>query len=255
MKHFLIIALLTVIAVPAWSFDWQKHGFTVESEETEGEIPVTKLKTDDGVSVILRHSEKMTSLENSLVLKTVKDFNSWNSMKPGKLIFTFVSGKVTVVVIPASFTSGERDLLSIMPAGMLFEVADIMKYNFRIKVQDYFIRINGNFLSEEILVKKLDAAATDPVAYLQRYDPQYIVKKQDQEIKNLRYALIALSNNGMCSGFRPIDRKIIDKVVETSKANPQWSVKKVYKYLDKRKVKVSEKEVMIIMSVYFNKFK
>ena len=60
---------------------------------------------------------------------------------------------------------------------MLFIDTDTLTYNFRMKIQGLFIKIKGEYLTEDLILGKMTEAQRNPRAYVRKRDPEYFLRK------------------------------------------------------------------------------
>jgi hypothetical protein len=150
------------------------------------------------------------------------------------------------------------DAVPYLPSGMLFSIENgNLLYNFRIKKDTYFIRINGAYISEKVLCDKVGEAINTPQTFVQRRDPDYLLAsfdKLNKETELLKKAIIALNNRGFFSNDGPVDDKIIAKVISLKTQNSKLSVKDIEDALKKDNIVATTKAIELIFNVYFNEF-
>jgi len=161
-------------------------------------------------------------------------------------------------VVPSEMKWNNVDDAVYLPSGMIFSIENgNLLYNFRIKKDKYFIRINGAYISEKVLCDKVAEAINTPQTFVQRRDPDYLLaifEKLDKENEQLKKTVIALNNKGFFSNDGPVDDKIIAKVVSLKMQNSKLSAKEIEEALKKENIQASSRAVELILNVYFNEF-
>jgi len=130
-------------------------------------------------------------------------------------------------------------------------------YNFRIRKDSYFIRINGAYISEKVLCDKVAEAINTPQTFVQRRDHDYLLasfEKLNKENDQLKKTIITLNNRGFFSNDGPVDDKIIAKVVSLKTQNSKLTAKEIEAALKKENIQVTSRAVELILNVYFNEF-
>jgi hypothetical protein len=79
-----------------------------------------------------------------------------------------------IVLIPRRYLYEDVDLAAFLPAGLQFYANEALYYDFRMLVGHYFLRMRGEYTSEEQLSRTLNAAAKTPVAYLRQETTAYL---------------------------------------------------------------------------------
>ena len=126
--------------------------------------------TDYHIQIIQTIAEKLYALVNL-------DIES--------LRIVFEDSQIFVQVNPASYVlrddnvkNGEAvDVARYMVSGMQFYYSKQLEYNFRMFIDNLFVRINGFLFSAEEFESKLLQAVDNPANYIQTHDPEYIIHK------------------------------------------------------------------------------
>jgi hypothetical protein len=101
---------------------------------------------------------------------------------PSSVRVIFTDERAEILVIPRSFRYKDRELSTYMPSGIQFFYTDFLEFDFRIVVENLFLRIKGQYFKEEEFAEKILAAVLNPYAYIQSQDPEYILRRfQDIE--------------------------------------------------------------------------
>ena len=109
-------------------------------------------------------------------------YRGFRILLPSSVRVIFADERAEILVIPRSFRYKDRDLSTYMPSGIQFFYTDFLEFDFRIVVENLFLRIKGQFFKEEEFAEKILAAVLNPYAYIQSQDPEYIIKRfQDIE--------------------------------------------------------------------------
>ena len=56
------------------------------------------------------------------------------------------------------------------------------------------------------------------------------------------------------SPAKPIDRSVVQRIVAIKRQNPVFKRKDIVKALEKEKISVSDKEVGVVLGIYYNEF-
>ncbi len=90
------------------------------------------------------------------------------------------SDRADVLAIPAALEHDGHDLLPYVPAGLRFTFDQALEYDFRLQVDDYFIRFQGQFIDEELFLDRLVSAVQDPVAFLESRRPDLLARRTNE---------------------------------------------------------------------------
>jgi hypothetical protein len=186
MKRFVkrilpLAAALVFVAASVGAFDYASSGFTVVSEKKGDDGSVTTNLTDaDGNAFSVTAETEPQAAQVERITTLVKQLNGLDSLKPETLRFRLSPNRIEIVLMPSLFAIDGVDYLSYVPAGLQFYFSTFLEYDFRLKVDNYFIRMQGNFFDEGEFDKRIASAVHDPVAFIQTNDPGYIIRKLNE---------------------------------------------------------------------------
>jgi len=193
------------------------------------------------------------------ILKLKEQFFSWTNLTIQQITFEPLSDKIQIYILPAEFIYDGIEINKYIPMGMFFIYKGTLSYNFRLVKDNFFIKIEGFFISEEQLCKKLLGAIKNPAGYLKKYSPDYFVAQLDklseeidflkEQNKILRYAIVTLITK------EKVKHDIIDKVVELKMKNPKITIDEIQNKLKSINIHLSKKVINTILTVYFNEWK
>jgi hypothetical protein len=193
-----------------------------------------------------------------------------------------------VMIIPQEIMRNDQNLVAAILAGITmtyYPEKDTLHYDFRIMKKNQFIRIGGDYQSEDELLSKFYLAYDNPSAFLLRSDPEYLVKEieqlqhdlvilannfsdlaaQNEKLQNnlanlaneneqIRQVLIYLHNEDFFNRFRLIPAETIKQVLKLKRNNPKLAKSDLWELVKQKKVKISTQEFDLILIVYFNEF-
>lgn len=252
----LILIIIISCSLPAFSANWGKVEIQNDPAGNDGEYVLlvdsagNKFLVEDGLNIADEEAAKIVKVKDILF--------SWETIKIKECRFYFEAGILNAMVIPDSAQNDSLELAPYLSAGMLFILDnETLVYNFRIKKDKYFLRINGAYISEKLLSDKIAEAVKAPQTFVQRRDPDYLLTAIDRitnENDQLKKAVIAFQNAGFFSKSNPIDPKIIDRIVSIKWENRNFTSKEIEAKAKEENLKVSKSEIDLILSVYFNEF-
>lgn len=268
------IILLTVIFIssPLAAFDWSKRNIKVENTEQKETETLLTLKAEDNTVFTVRYRDDIDEGAVDKIVKMNGDFRKWKDMEVGNLEFVVQKDLIQAVVIPAKYSFRGTNIIPYMPAGMLFEITDSMKYNFRINVDNNFVRIEDKFIGEDVLSDKIVKAVKDPILYLTTDNPKYLLRKitdsqaQIEELKRnydrlldmhekLKAAVMGVHNTGFLGfGEKLVNKNLIKRIIELKTANPRITKDEISKKLEAEKMEFKGNEIVLILKVYYNEF-
>ncbi len=176
-KPFTIVLLFMLVAYTAAGIDLNSLGYSIVSEHRERERIVYELRDAEGHSFALTATGEITVDDGELIRRSIAAFFGWTSMTVSYLRITLIGGTATVLVVPSSYVYQDRDLVPFLPSGMQFYVSRVIEYDFRIKVDNIFVRLRGNLNEEASFTERLAAAIEDPAGFIERNDPDYVLRE------------------------------------------------------------------------------
>ncbi|MBL8992113.1 MAG: hypothetical protein JNM63_02150 [Spirochaetia bacterium] len=242
--------------------EWASAGFTAGDSRQEGERTVDVLKDANGFSFEAGHKGDLSSAELDKLRELHKIFFNFPGLKVKRLVMNVDAGKVEALVQPELIEYKGKDLKGNVPSGMAFAHAGTISYDFRMTQSNIFMKVRGPFDTAEALLKKMNEAVESPLQFIRRNDPEYFIDRLNsiddsflsakREIDILRLGSLAYLNAGIFGIPQPIAAKSVSRCVEIRNQNPTWSKKQIADQLQKDNVKLNDREISIILSVFFN---
>ncbi|MBN1499294.1 MAG: hypothetical protein JW982_04025 [Spirochaetes bacterium] len=261
-KYLLIIIFLT--SVNLFAFDWGKYGIERNSGNDSSSA---EFRDRDGNVFYIENEESLKDSAAEKIIEIKNIIYKWKYIEISRLKFLVKPNEIEVSVIPSSFTYNKTDVMTNIKAGLLFSYSDesALRYNFRILTKNVFVRISGVYLDEDLLCKKIVEAVKDPQSFIQRRDADYFlsrIEKLDSKIEQLEAqvadsdrkvnnAVMAFQNDRFFAGKKPISEELITEVIKLKDENPKITRDEIKEKLTAKKIKYSEKELKIILAVYF----
>ena len=169
--------LLLLSLTSATALDLSGAGFTVVSETREGERTAYTARDEEGNELIVVAKGRITDRHVAAVVQARDTFFSWRFMEISYLRIIVDEATPQVLIIPGVFEYDGLNLVPFLPSGLQFFLDDRLEYDFRIKAQNMFVRMKGQFFDEEQFSIRLVSAARDPGDFIARNDPEYYFRK------------------------------------------------------------------------------
>ena len=259
---FFIISVFSFSSL--YAHDWSAEGLTENGTKAVNGESLLELTDAEGKKVFIQYSGGLDESTIGNVLEIRKVFLGWKNISADRVKFLVSGARMDIAVFPGTFTCGERDMLGYVSAGMQFIYTDSLEYNFRITLENLFIRVRGAYVDEASLCEKMLEAVKNPHDYIRKRDPEYILTRLDRleerndrlekENRLLRNAVMAMHNSGFFRGTTPVSSEVVNRIVEMKKAKPSLTVKQIEEELEKEKIMASSKEISLVLAVYFNEY-
>ena len=177
LKRVILYIMLISICTSVSAIDLSSVGATVISETKEGNKDVIEAADEDGNTFTLITVGELTGRQSDFLREVLSTFYYWSTMDVSVLRITLTDDRASILIIPARFEFSGVDLAQFMPAGMQFYIDRILEYDFRLKLDTIFVRLRGQFFDESQFVARLVDAIENPAAFIERNDPEYVLRK------------------------------------------------------------------------------
>lgn len=219
----------------------------------------------------------------------LKEVSSWDEFKLGSLRFALQGNVVNALVVPSQFKVQGQDIASLMPSGMLFELDNYLRFDFRLSVQGVLVRLSGGLFSFEEFRNTLQDVIDNPILFLQRNDPLYLFNQQKRlqeslattqeqvdslqkelaqskerlqtlekegsaNLSLLRFALSTVGNRDFFGTTYPLSPQEVEKVLELARSSSPLKRREILKSYKASGGKLSDNEVFLVLGVWFNQF-
>lgn len=190
MNKALIIAVVLagVFAGFAEAGGFEDRGWTLVSRTQDGPLTVYNLKDSSGLPVAVALQGEPKTYHYQVLEGLYATFSSFKFLEVSSIRIAFVNNRAEVILVPANFPYKGKNLARFMPSGIQFYYTDFLEFDFRMVVENLFLRLKGQFFTEAQFADKLFNASENPYAYIQSQDPEYIILRF-QEIMRLLDAL------------------------------------------------------------------
>ena len=248
-----------MFASSAMAYDWKSAGFEETDKGSNGDENYLMLKDSNSVVLKIRYQGELADSWAEKIVDLNKKFAEWKYMKPDNIDYFVTGDTLEILIIPASFKYIDNDFMPYIPGGMTFIYDYALRYNFRITKNDIFLRLNDKFIEEDLLCKRIKEALDDPIAYLKKREPEYFLQKLtelEEKQDKLMQSVLYFQNSGFLGfGNKPVKSNVIKRIVEIKTADPLSNFDKIKDTLAKEKVEATDKEIKLILNVFYNEFK
>ncbi len=262
MKGLILFVLLTT-GTFLYADGWRSDHITIVREQKSKGLDHLILKDASGKQFEVFESSLSTEKQIQRILELKDFFYGWKSLKIKSLEFRLSRTKLNINVVPAELRMNGKDLATVIPSGILFLDRKTLEYQYRILSKKNTLKIQGKYINEMEFFQKLSQAVENPAAYVRTQDPDYYLAKLDvlekeidqQKLDNyrLKISMISLLNQSMIFGnIMPISKETISKIVDVKRKNPDWKLKELKEYVSQQKINIGEKEIKLIIGVFFN---
>jgi hypothetical protein len=259
-------------ASPSWEEVLAQGGVKVVTKTARGDRTSYTLEAASGRFTL--DAAGTVSAETAKALLSLRSaLSGWKSLVPGSVAFTALGDDVRARVVPATFAEGSRDFLPYVPSGLVFSaMGGFVDYEFRVKVDAYFLRFRGRFAGERELLDRLVSAIDDPAGFVKNNDPDYhmartieqeeviiaLTARIDELEKRLtaKDALLETSAiaNQAKSAAKPVDPKIIAAVADLRAKNPKMLAKDMVVQLKTQGITANVKQVSAVLASLFGEY-
>lgn len=268
MKRTIIYSVIfvAIFISNAIAYDWSSVGWSVKETGIVEDENFMILQDSYNHEIKIRYRGELDDKLAVQIVKTYPRFQDWNYMKVSVIEF-FVNGStLEILIIPSEFNYKGTDFLPHIPGGMTFISDYELRYNFRVTKDQFFLRLADKFIDEESLCLRMKEAIDDPVSYLKKREPEYFLAKLTElengqkelinQQEKLINAVLYFQNTGFLGfGNNQVKAAVVKRVIELKTTDPSLDKKKIKVILEKEKVEVPEKEIELILNIFYNEFK
>jgi len=163
--------------------DYATLGLELKSQSKEGPYTVYQFRAPGNMDLSISFKgAELGEADRERLQGILAIYQNLRILFPSSVRVIFTDERAEILVIPRSFRYKDRELSTYMPSGIQFFYTDFLEFDFRIVVENLFLRIKGQYFKEEEFAEKILAAVLNPYAYIQSQDPEYILKRfQDIE--------------------------------------------------------------------------
>ena len=255
-----------------------RDGLT-EYRQVVGDVGVTILPNPQVTPMGIRFLGELGELLPSLQV-----------IKPESILLTLRTGESVGVLRVSDLTVEGRQLVNLLPEGLVFRYANALVYDFSMVIDNLRLRVRGQFLNEQELVTKLLRIANNPSEYLLSQDSEYVfrfmkeVQAQNKEIleqlaqtqsdltrahdriaeletdltqsnedfETLMNGLLVLNSRSLFGGLSDFDRSAVSMLVEWGRNNPDATQKDARDWVKDQNLNISNRVIQAVMVLFFN---
>ena len=266
IKNFFILLFICALTSSASAYNWSAAGFQEVASGVEEDESYLILKDKGSITIKIKYNDEAPIGWEEKLVELNRRFTKWESMKVSAIDYLVTNNSIDALIKPSYFTYKNSDFLPYLPAGMTFILYDYgISYNFRITKDNLFLRLNDKFIDEESLCKRMKEALDDPVVYLKKREPEYLLQKLNElegdvallKIYHDRLAnsVLYFHNSGFLGfGNSPVKSSLIKRVVELKTKNPAMTLDQIKKQLDTEKADYSGSELKLILNIFYNEY-
>ncbi|MFW6253251.1 MAG: hypothetical protein ACOC4F_04900 [bacterium] len=168
-------------------------GLQLLEERVEDGVQRFVLQTEDGQRIDVRNDREAELSEQQVAIVDLIATITGNlrTLDVDRLTITFSGNVAEIALIPSRFVYDGVNLLPNVPAGLRFRFDQVLEYDFRVRVGEFFIRLQGQYVDEEQFASRVVRAVRDPVAFLDSLRPE-IVADRLNELDSLTEALTGM---------------------------------------------------------------
>lgn len=268
-----IATVSTIVLVLTIAMVFMPAGATIYAIQGLGpDVNITD-KKEDGSRIMLtlkdgqNHLFKITYQDEAVaekladqIIKFKNEFYSWQQIRFNDVSFVVSPSFLEIIIIPLEIMHNNANLSGAVPAGITmtyYPEKDVLRYDFRMMKDNLLMRISGDYRNENEMVSKLIYAYDNPLSYLRRGDPESLlqdIEELNEKLEKIRQAFIYLNNEDWINRYKTISQETILKIIQLKQQNSKLTQKELWKELKKQKVKITRRELELVLIIYFNEF-
>lgn len=168
-------------------------GLQLLDQRVEDGVQRFVLQAEDGQRIDVRNDRvaELSEQQVGIVDLIATITGNLSTLDVERLTITFTGSVAEVALIPSRFVYDGVNLLPNVPAGLRFQFDQVLEYDFRVRVGEFFIRLQGQYVDEEQFASRVVRAVRDPIAFLNSLRPE-IVADRLNELDSLTETLIGM---------------------------------------------------------------
>jgi hypothetical protein len=157
-------------------------GLQLLDQRVEDGVQRFVLETEDGQRIDVRNDRvaELSEQQVAIVDLIATITGNLNTIDVERLTITFTGSVAEVALIPARFVHDGVNLLPNVPAGLRFQFDQVLEYDFRVRVGEFFIRLQGQYVDEEQFASRVVRAVRDPIAFLDSLRPEIVADRLNE---------------------------------------------------------------------------
>lgn len=277
--RLLIFLLLGTISQVAMGQNQDSDEYTVLSQTQSDDAITYEVSDSKGNRFKVTTPVAITPTQELIVRDVVDKIYAIPNLTIDTLKILFKDDKASIHILPSSYVLRDLDekggeeieVSQYMTSGMQFYYTTYLEYNFRMFIENLFVRIQGQFFSTELFEEKLIEAVDNPAAYIQAHDPEFIIRKLtaidmaldkqraeyselSENFDKVRFGLMMLHNRGWFGKINDIDQNMIAKLIELKTADSSLTMKDAAEKMKEAGMAMRKNEIFLVFAIYFNEF-
>lgn len=184
MKRQVLVTIVLLVSLAALSAQtatrsFETAGYRVMGQRTESGLPTWDLQDNAGNRFSVSMEGTLNARRADAIQAIRNTFFSIPGLQVQRLRIVFEGNRADLVVVPQRFLIQDADVVAYMPSGMQFTYTDFLEYDFRMRVNNLFLRMNGQYFSAEQFIERIAVAIENPALYVQSQDPQFLFGRLD----------------------------------------------------------------------------
>ncbi|SIQ58077.1 hypothetical protein SAMN05920897_11132 [Alkalispirochaeta americana] len=163
----------------------EDQGYTVISFQQEGPRVVGELRHHQNFSVSISSTTGLGPEEIGRFLQLHEFLAALPGLQIGRVRLSVEGRRITAGVVPREYLLQGVDYRPYLPGGMRFVFEDSWSYDFRLMVENFSLRIHGQFLTPRQLSERVVGAVENPAGYIRSSDPYYLAQRLEQQQRDM----------------------------------------------------------------------
>ncbi|MCF7927775.1 MAG: hypothetical protein K9L68_02035 [Spirochaetales bacterium] len=199
-KILVVFALLTIPVFLAAG----DRGYRLSEPVFEDGYYVYAVENTMGIETKVSSPARIGAREQAIMEELYNEFSAWNNLRAQSVRLRFENERAYLVIVPSKLICEGKDMAGYLPSGMQFSyISGYLEYNFRMLVDNLFLRFFGRFVDREQFCAEMAEAVANPFAYIQANDPAYAMRKLVSVEKELdKLQTEAAENSGSVEELR-----------------------------------------------------
>ncbi len=173
MVGFLVV-VLHATAILAFAGPLEDRGYAVLRKYEERGLSYQVIRDAGQRVVTLGTVRELTARQADTLSELIESLYSLKLVAVDSLKIVFEADRINIIVIPKSFLFDGFNLVPYMPSGMQLFYTDHLEYDFRLRVENLFVRVAGQYIDEREFAARLVKIVQNPTGYIQSQNPEHV---------------------------------------------------------------------------------
>lgn len=184
------IGVLILMLGAGLSFGLESAGYEILDTRQDGDTLRVDVRDPDGNEFEVRGVDTTVSERRLQILNIIRTTAfRIDSIDIDSMSVLFAGDRADILIVPSRVEFQGRNLRPYVPSGFQLFFDQVLEYDFRLRVEEHFLRLRGQYVDEESFFSRISDAVDDPVRFLESQRPEFVAQRLeefDEQLGELR---------------------------------------------------------------------